>query len=487
MLLEHFHWDSCLRDLILETESPISTMDMFSSLKGQAPHFETRKALVVINMQNDSFRQQEGSLSTVPLDYSKRIRNMIPSFRTVGDIFWIRTERKIDETSGFISEEDITLEKAADLSLNEPIKNGYASSQNRNSHPPRRSATGDAIAAIKAASANARADDGKEKRKAFSQDGAKIVVDDQFEKPRKRQIRQSPPRYRAGTKGAALAPEFLSCIDEARDVMIVKNHYSALEDTQLLLSLRMKRVTHLYLCGCCSNLSIYATATDAVRHGFEVTVVEDCLGYRSENMHVDAMRTMADLLGVSGIDSEEIIEDARGLQLPEVNKSLFPGMDSERPNNLATSSNGHESNTKQPKLVSQSELKWKSPKHPILGPGDKIGEGDSDILPGLLHPDLAKNVFQLVKDEVRWQVMHHRTGEVPRRVAVQGIIDEDGCMPLYRHPADETPPLLRFTKTVDMIRKETEKRLKEKINHALIQLYRDGQDNISEHSDKVRD
>lgn len=81
--------------------------------------------------------------------------------------------------------------------------------------------------------------------------------------------------------------------------------------------------------------------------------------------------------------------------------------------------------------------------------------------------------------------MRHRSGEVPRRVAVQGEIGMNGSIPIYRHPADESPPLLEFTPTVLKIRDELQMLLKQPFNHVLIQLYRSGQDNISEHSDKV--
>jgi len=83
--------------------------------------------------------------------------------------------------------------------------------------------------------------------------------------------------------------------------------------------------------------------------------------------------------------------------------------------------------------------------------------------------------------------MHHRGGEVPRLVAVQGEIDADGNYPIYRHPADESPPLLAFSPTVSAIRVHVERALQHPINHVLIQLYRTGADYISEHSDKTVD
>ncbi len=109
-------------------------------------------------------------------------------------------------------------------------------------------------------------------------------------------------------------------------------------------------------------------------------------------------------------------------------------------------------------------------------------------------------------------------GEVPRLVAVEGLIEDDGryghnlefmvhdrwthrstlirvflkiifktSQPIYRHPADESPPLLPFSPTVQKIRACVEKALGHPLNHVLIQHYRHGGDYISEHSDKTID
>ena len=59
--------------------------------------------------------------------------------------------------------------------------------------------------------------------------------------------------------------------------------------------------------------------------------------------------------------------------------------------------------------------------------------------------------------------------------------------PIYRHPADASPPLLQFSPTVSRIRTAVEEQLNHPVNHVLIQHYRSGKDYISEHSDKTID
>ncbi|KAH7193194.1 uncharacterized protein B0J16DRAFT_334646 [Fusarium flagelliforme] len=114
-------------------------------------------------------------------------------------------------------------------------------------------------------------------------------------------------------------------------------------------------------------------------------------------------------------------------------------------------------------------------------------EGDTDIIENVLPDSLLDGIFNKLRDEVQWQRMSHQGGQVPRLVAVQGEISPDDSIPVYRHPSDESPPLLPFSPTVQVIRTETEKHLGHPLNHVLIQYYRDGNDYISEHSDKTLD
>ncbi|KAF8212370.1 hypothetical protein K438DRAFT_1806416 [Mycena galopus ATCC 62051] len=122
-----------------------------------------------------------------------------------------------------------------------------------------------------------------------------------------------------------------------------------------------------------------------------------------------------------------------------------------------------------------------------LGAGDALGAGDSYLTLNLAPPELADVAFEKMREEVKWETMRHRGGEVPRLVAVEGEVGPDGSIPIYRHPSDESPPLHPFSSTVDLIRQHVQKVLQHPVNHVLIQLYRTGADYISEHSDKTID
>ncbi|KAI1203280.1 isochorismatase [Nemania serpens] len=118
---------------------------------------------------------------------------------------------------------------------------------------------------------------------------------------------------------------------------------------------------------------------------------------------------------------------------------------------------------------------------------EPLCEGDTNVIYNILSEPQAQDIFERIRDEVCWQRMSHQGGEVPRLVAVQGCVEVDGSKPIYRHPADESPPLRPFTAAVDEIRRVVEARLGHPLNHVLIQQYRYGNDYISEHSDKTLD
>ncbi|KAL8356211.1 hypothetical protein RB601_001498 [Gaeumannomyces tritici] len=120
-------------------------------------------------------------------------------------------------------------------------------------------------------------------------------------------------------------------------------------------------------------------------------------------------------------------------------------------------------------------------------PSEPLCEGDTTIFHNVLSEKLESGIFERLRDEVRWLRMSHQGGEVPRLVCVQGEVDAEGNMPVYRHPSDESPPLVPFSPTVLEIKREIEEVLGHTLNHVLIQFYRSGSDYISEHSDKTLD
>ncbi|OAL39634.1 hypothetical protein AYO20_01031 [Fonsecaea nubica] len=445
-----------------------------------------------------------------------------------------------------------------------------------------------------------------------------------------------------GSPGADYSESIKTAMDSQRDLIMLKSHYSAFEGTSLLMYLRSNLITEVYICGSLSNVGVYATVLDAVCHGVQVTLVEDCLGYLDEACHIEAMRQMADTMGANGIDCQELRDDIAGLLGDVIYEEDYPTrfqvslppparttrshtsrsqihdwisslegeeapntpakperttpketeqtgagrcdsntpsessrrsmrhisverspprkrstsdldpLDEERvlklsqkPSSRRTSTHAEQLKPKQAQQLTrkrrpshESSVRSSTPTTSILhrtlstgepsthkemseadptevenpgleasqgigppapkkkkkitpkllGPGDVLGQGDCNLFVGLLDQVEAEEAFYSCRSDIKWQKMFHRSGEVPRLVAVQGTMSKNDMeVPIYRHPADESPELLPFDPVVNLLRKAAEKVVGHSLNHVLIQWYRHGEDNISEHSDKTLD
>ena len=534
---------------------------MFASMSqvpvANMPSIETRKALVIINLQNDSLYVKDDIYITKNHDFVPRLKEMIPYFRKNGDIVWVNTHMgviaspppidsaRIEEESDKLAEKNRQAQKLKEQQIEDDTKREEAARRaslekidpKGGSDYPSFYPSSRTKEIMAQASADARAEKRSADLQVFKNDAG-----DSFEKllskPRKGQQARF---YIAGTPGAEICDELVDVVNEELDLIVTKHHYSAFDQTSLLTALRTKLVTEIYLCGILTNVGVYSTAADAVQHGLQVTIVEDCLGYRSEDKHEEALRQMADIMGVHGTDSEEIIEESGGRPVPDavipgitleelslnpsrlsaddgsmmagvvfsnpksaigdvVGRPQSPPADVLNPSWQASISPVDKSAQQTEKALEQKDTSpiarsgpsaardrssWQS-RSATLGPSDRIGSGDSSIIHNVIGSPIINDAFSRLKEEVDWQTMFHRSGQVPRLVAVQGEVGRNGDIPIYRHPADESPPLLPFTPMVQQIRQQVVSVLKQSFNHALIQLYRDGEDNISEHSDKAR-
>ncbi|KAL4809898.1 hypothetical protein BDV18DRAFT_156274 [Aspergillus unguis] len=481
----------------------------FLAAFGDLPRIQTRKALLFLDFQNDFVRPNGGLYVPNTAEIIELLPPLATAFRRVGDVVWARSYRE--------------------------------------SRKPLLSADGQELVVIN------RAEQSKDHE-------LKDPVNDPVHE--EAFLSTEPPRCcLPQTTGSQFPAPLLTAIDAGSDILIDKSGYSALEDQGLVLSLRTRFIIELYICGSLSNASVHATALDAVRHGFDLYLVEDCLGWRSFARHEEAMRRMADDLGANGITSQELLEELDWAETdkiahsePQVAPSLSPaGIEEDleeldvkinKPTNVEPDSpeppirrsrlddtlaempddeHGHlkelaeltqtrsryvgqrgqthvgtkdksmrtkirrkanEQDESAPSPAGPRRVRKPKPNMNVYRPGDIIAEGDSRIVYDL---DLPKDAFERIRDEVAWQKMYHMSGQVPRLVAVQGKKSPDGSIPIYRHPADESPPFEPFTSTVDQVRAVVERVLGHPLNHALIQLYRDGQDRISEHSDKTLD
>ena len=568
--------------------------DLFGLLTQSQPKIATGQALLLIDMQND-FIEPSGKLSIpgADKDFLGKIEDLVGSFRSRGDIIWVRSVfkagRTVNDTSG--RGDRVILEGLTDKNKK------YGSKETRHRNDVRTSEASPPVSNIKSRmsqrSSSARVmsalqrvkveEEGDDMDNAAEKESIKKAAILSQRDPELFLSESSAEQSKsADSNGSDFVSKIQDVIQPTKDVKIVKSHYSAFTETALLLILRAKFVTQLYLCGCFANISVYATALAAAQHGFDIKLVEDCLISRTESRHDEAMRQMVDLLGATRISSnfitnepiEKLQSHANGSAYDEGGKSSGEGnnestdtreiqellqvvklddkcdvkaasghredendhntacsdeVDKEQIQKKITSDSGpseaghtvldrtkNEINLKEPSVRTDEKQKHSSPsaQSPNMltespqkanmsdtEPRDlldmDIGEGDSAILFDLIPSEykdptdstklLSDTIFTRLHQEVRWQKMYHVQGEVPRLVAVQGDIGEDGSMPVYRHPSDQSPPLLHFSPTVQLVRNLLQNKINQPVNHVLIQLYRSGSDYISEHSDKTLD
>ncbi|KAH6633311.1 hypothetical protein C7974DRAFT_392504 [Boeremia exigua] len=694
---------------------PSSGMASFAEILAKKPKVQTRQALMVIGLQND-FITSAGHL---PVDttsgFLDRIHSLIPRLRELnGNIIWVQTLYEADRLAntsstgegdalviaGLVDGEETGSQAGDDESIKDlPVSIPQAQSRSAK-HKQR------ALDLFKRVSS---------RRKALPVEEAKIIIEEDEELFLLKRTK----------KGAACMPDtvgvqFTKDIDDKittpRDAVIKTTNYSAFLGTNLLLTLRARLITEIYVCGCLSNVSVLATVIDGARHGIKINVIQDALGFRKQARHDLALKRMEDFFDAYMVTTADVLakehfevvvpakEDVK--HDAEVTKRSKDDLEvlvgnltlQEKTDTTTTPSNSYSTKTaddqpvpskisssgtpdivsarhvdsdeeftaaaaqyrrtngggqrpaenNESKLVqSKTRMRKKKKKRPVtdtsmepgvsngnskeadshsqppvttpdgsmlqqeealsvqahggilhkdeaesrppntniqeatmsskdspvdktspaptkapisgpaadlttievdpsptslvpepsstsptpntisaevgtilptqsqtvtttkasklrslanftvLGPGDTIADGDSRIVHDFIpsnyyHPShpaqpLADTIFQQLYNEVRWQKMLHRQGEVPRLVCCQGEFGDDGSKPIYRHPADQTLPLLHFSSKVQWIRRAAENLVGHPLNHVLIQLYRSGNDYISEHSDKTLD
>ncbi|KAK0923145.1 hypothetical protein LTR57_007175 [Friedmanniomyces endolithicus] len=250
-----------------------------AQLSQQGTTLQTRKGLILLGLQND-FLSPEGKLPvSTKSGFLDRVKQLVPSFRDFGDIIWVRSEFEA----------------------------------NRKSHDADDS--GDTVIA----GASATADDGKsvkEGSKRCANDDTSTCVkrikatDIEEDDPELFLTRTSTrePCCLRGTWGAEHPPDVRALVDITKDMQVVKHHYSAFGSGRLLSTLRSRLITELYVCGCNTNLSVFATAMDAARHGIQITLIEDCLGFRKKDRHDEAIRQLVEIMAADVMTSAKVID-----------------------------------------------------------------------------------------------------------------------------------------------------------------------------------
>lgn len=164
-----------------------------------------------------------------------------------------------------------------------------------------------------------------------------------------------------------------------------------------------------------------------------------------------------------------------------------------------------------------------------------LGSGDSYYIKDFFNQNDACRLFDELSNEINWENFDIKGSPVPRLISVQAEMPKESLgefsnylfcilsviflisnnyimnnyltlpvlflivylsiqsnmthqlIPIYRHPVDYHPTTIYFCPPAWEIKTKIETLIDQKLNHALIQLYRDGKDFIGDHSDKTID
>ncbi len=227
----------------------------------------------------------------------------------------------------------------------------------------------------------------------------------------------------AGTQGINFVYEIDSLIKE-KDIIFEKKWFSCFKNTDLDTRLKKEKIVNLYFAGVELTKSIYVSLSKAKELGYNTFLIKDCIGEKTFEKYEKSINFMNEHTNILNINEFE--------------------------NKINT-----------------------------YGSGTKIFYEILEDKKEIIN-------FDSVKKEINFATMNSHGSPVPRLIAIQGEI-KDNKSPLYRHPADEQPVLTEFTPITKIIRDELSKLLNQEFNHVLIQYYRNGDDNIGEHSDKTLD
>ncbi|KAL2258192.1 hypothetical protein VTK26DRAFT_8593 [Humicola hyalothermophila] len=254
------------------------------------PVIPVRKAILILDLQNAFLSPDSALYVGEPEGFVDRTLDIAKAFRDsgAGDVIWVRSEFERHRSLMTDGDQIITSDRVPRLQKvptrgRQPKSSAYESAVME--------ADEEAFLSV----------DGKGKRESC---------------------------VRKGTREAEFAPEVQAAIVTGRDIILCKSHYSAFasEQQQLVQLLRRRFVTQIYVCGSLSNISIFATALDAGKHGYEITLIEDCCGFRKSTRHLNAVHQLMQLTGCEVSSFSAVLEQFQPPAPPSRTTGLSPSI-----------------------------------------------------------------------------------------------------------------------------------------------------------------
>jgi nicotinamidase-related amidase len=117
--------------------------------------------------------------------------------------------------------------------------------------------------------------------------------------------------WTAEMKTPELHPQAQSVLNKDLDTTMAAPYWTS--DTVQSFTDRMYAsvITKIFICGCITDSSIYLLMLEAARKGWDVVIIEDCLGFydKDKKRHKLTLKHMMEKLFVEGLTSKEMDED----------------------------------------------------------------------------------------------------------------------------------------------------------------------------------
>lgn len=269
------------------------------------PEVHQNRALLLIDLQ-DEFLSDTGRLKVSNArKVIKNVADIVPQFRDVGDVIWVKTERR-QHRPDVQSADDIL------VSLHEEPKDVSSLRSRAKDMSPagrrtlRTKKTQDMLAALMTKYDVPPLSPG-EKPEVSRSGSSEKTKNEEF--LGRMSIDRGPACCVAGSTGVLFAESIEPLIDRESDMVASKHTYSAFRETSLLPALRGGLITELYIAGAITNIQVFATVLEAVAYGFSTVLIEDCLGFNYQDRHDEAMKQMCEGMGAEIVSSSELVSD----------------------------------------------------------------------------------------------------------------------------------------------------------------------------------
>jgi nicotinamidase-related amidase len=130
--------------------------------------------------------------------------------------------------------------------------------------------------------------------------GSTIIFTADEHAPDDKEFEMWPPHCVQGTKEAEIIPELAAYPGEK----VPKTRYSAFYGTDLGQHLGELQPERIMVCGCCTDICVLHTVTDARNRDHRVQLYTDCVAVIDEEMARFALRHMERILGVELVSLE---------------------------------------------------------------------------------------------------------------------------------------------------------------------------------------